>query len=140
MQSEYVALHFLTLGSLGVSESDAVLRSWLTLLFTIIYTIILSAILVVCYVDPDMGSINLPTLGLIWSDLEIVKEPFFFNLILCSTISLGWIALILDILSAWCRFWFKDSLEDETEFWGKTVLLEGIFRKKVELQLIKTRL
>ena len=142
MQSEYVAFHWLTLGSLGASKMDAVLRSWGTLLFTIIYTIILSVILVVCYVDPDMGSIIIPTLGLIftWSDMEIVKEPFFLNLILCSIISLGWIALILDILSAWCRFRFKDYLDDETGFLGKTVLLEGLCRRKVELQLIKTRL
>ena len=128
MQSEYdVFFHFLTLGSLGPSKLDAVLRSWFTLLFTIIYTIILSAILVVCHVDLDM--VSLPTAlfhgNYIWSDVEIVKEPFFLNVILTSTISLGWIALFLDILSTWCRF--KDSLDNENEFWGKTVLLEGLF-------------
>ena len=127
MQSEYdVFFHFLTLGSLGPSKLDAVLRSWFTLLFTIIYTIILSAILVVCHVDLDM--VSLPTAlfhgNYIWSDVEIVKEPFFLNVILTSTISLGWIALFLDILSTWCKF--KDSLDNETDFWGKTVLLEGL--------------
>ena len=116
VQSEYeVFFHFLTLASLGTSKLDAVLRSCLTLLFTIIYTIILSAILVVCYVDPAYN----------WSTYEIVKEPFFLNLILFSTIGIGWIALFLDILSAWCKF--KDSLDNENEFWGKTVLLEGLF-------------
>ena len=135
MQSEYAIVHFLTLASLGVSKMDAVLRTGFTLLFTIIYTIILSTILVVCYVDPDIGSIQLPTLGIkyTWSDLKMVKEPFFLNLIILSTIGLGWIALFLDILSTWCKF--KDSLNDETGFWGKTVLLEGIFRTKQELQL-----
>merc|ERR1711884_194728 len=101
MQSEYdVLFHFLTLATLGASKLDAVLRSYCTLLFTIIYTIILSAILVVCYVDPEKGSIQLSIMGMeyTWSDLEIVKKPFFFNLILYSTLGLGWIALFLDIL------------------------------------------
>ena len=64
MQSEnvYVGLHFLTLASLGASKMDAVLRTGFTLLFTIIYTMILSTILVVCYVDPDLGSVQLPKL------------------------------------------------------------------------------
>ena len=131
-KSEYVALHCLTLASLGASKMDAFLRTWLTILFNIIYTIILSAILVVCYVDPDMGSVQLSILGLdyTWSDLEIVKKPFFFNLILYSTLGLGWIALFLDILTTWCKY--KVSLDDETGFWGKTVLLEGLtFMKEV---------
>ena len=132
MQSEYSNLHALTLGNLGTSKLDAVLRTWLTLLSTIIYTVILSAILVVCYVDPEKGSIQLSIMGMeyTWSDLEIVKKPFFFNLILYSTLGLGWIALFLDILSTWCKY--KVSLDDETGFWGKTVLLEGLtFMKEV---------
>ena len=135
MQSEYVVLHWLTLASLGASKMDAVLRSWFTLFFTIIYTIILSAILVVCYVDPDKGSVQLPVLGMefTWSDLEMVKHPFFLNLILYSTISLGWITLFLDILSAWCRL--KDSFDDETELLDRTVLLEGL---KFNLKEINT--
>ena len=65
-----------------------------------------------------------------WSDLEMIKKPFFFNLILYSTIGLGWIALFLDILSTWCKY--KVSLDDETGFWGKTVLFEGqTFMKEV---------
>ena len=135
MKSEFVVLHWLTLGSLGASKMDAVFRSWFTLLFTIIYTIILSAILVVCYVDPDKGSVHLPVLGMeyTWSDLEMVKQPFFLNLILYSTISLGWMTLFLDILSAWCRL--KDSFDDETKLWDRTVLLEGL---KFNLKEINT--
>ena len=85
------------------------------------------------------GSVQLPKLGIkfTWSDLEMAKEPFFLNLILLSTIGLGWIALFLDILSTWCKF--HDSLDDETGFWGKTVLLEGMFRMKLELQLLTDR-
>ena len=135
MKSEFVVLHWLTLGSLGASKMDAVFRSWFTLLVTIIYTIILSAILVVCYVDPDKGSVQLPVLGMefTWSDLEMVKHPFFLNLILYSTISLGWITLFLDILSAWCRL--KDSFDDETELLDRTVLLGGL---KFNLKEINT--
>ena len=71
-----------------------------------------------------MGSTQLSILGMeyTWSDLEIVKKPFFLNLILYSTISLGWIPLFLDILSTWCKF--RNSLDDG--FWDKTVLLEGL--------------
>ena len=128
MKSEYVVLHWLTLGSLGTSKMDAILRSWFTLLFTIIYTIILLAILVVCYMDPEKGSVQLPVLGMeyTWSDLEMVKDPFFLNLILYSTIGLGWTTLFLDILSAWCRL--KDSSDDETIniILGRTVLLKAL--------------
>ena len=92
----------------------------------------------VCYVDPDMGSVQLPVLGMeyTWSDLEIVRKPFFLNFILYSTISLGWIALFLDILSTWCKF--KDSLDDESKFWSKTVLLEGLFSRELGLKSIET--
>ena len=85
--------------------------------------------------DPDKGSVHLPLLGIeyTWSDLEMVKRPFFLNLILYSTIGLGWIALILDILSAWWRF--KDSFDDETKILDRTVLLEGL---KYSLKEINT--
>ena len=122
MQSEYVLLHWVTLGSLGPSKLDAVLRTWLTLLFTLISTIILSAILVICYVDPDIVTVK-GAGG--WSNLTIVQKPFFLNLIIFSTITLGWAAFFLDILITWCKF--KDSQDNETDFFGKTVLLEGLF-------------
>ena len=121
MQSEYVLLHAVTLASLGTSKLDAILRTWFTLLFTILYTIILSSILVICYVDPDI----VPVKGVGWANFYIVLNPFFLNLIIFSTISLGWIALFLDILITWCKF--KDSQDDESGFWGKTVLLGGLF-------------
>ena len=123
MQSEYVLLHAVTLASLGTSKLDAILRTWLTLLFTILYTIILSSILVICYVDPDI----VPVKGVGWANFYIVLKPFFLNLIIFSTISLGWIPFFLDILITWCKCKFKDSLDDESGFWGKTVLLEGLF-------------
>ena len=124
MQSEYVLLHWVTLGSLGPSKLDAVLRTWFTLLVTILYTIILSSILVICYLDPDIVTVK-GAGG--WSNLTIVQKPFFLNLIIFSTITLGWAAFFLDILITWCKCKFKDSLDDESGFWGKTVLLGGLF-------------
>ena len=120
MQSEYVFLHWVTVASLGTSKMDAVLRTWLTLFFTIINSIILLVILVICYVDPDIVTIYGG-----WSQWYLVQKPFFLNLIIFSTITLGWIPFFLDILITWCKF--KDSLDDESGFWDKTVLLGGLY-------------
>ena len=80
--------------------------------------------------------------GISWSELEIVKEPFFLNLLLGSTIGLGWISFLLDIILAWCKShdwrsynwgplrkavdWFVDPLDQKVGFWDRAILLQGL--------------
>ena len=125
------------LASLGRRRDGAVDRLWSNLFITIIYSLILTVILCVCNVDSDSGYIH--GAGFNWSDLELVKQPRYLN-ILNFTIGLGWTTLVLDFISAWCKShdwrshnwgplksivdWFVDPQEDDATFWEKTVLLQ----------------
>ena len=136
---ESVFLSWLTLAGLGSSEYASVCRLYSTLLVTIIYSLVLTLILIVCNVDPDSGYIHGPGP---WIELELVKKPVYMNLILGSTVALGWSSLLLDIVSAWCKShdwrshnwgplmmivdWFVDPQDDEVCFWDGAVLMEGL--------------
>ena len=136
---ESVFLSWLTLAGLGSSEYASVCRLYSTLLVTIIYSLVLTLILIVCNVDPDSGYIHGPGP---WIELELVKKPVYMNLILGSTVALGWSSLLLDIFSAWCKShdwrshnwgplmmivdWFVDPQDDEVCFWDGAVLMEGL--------------
>ena len=77
-----------------------------------------------------------------WSELEIVKDIFKLNMLLCSTIGLGWISFLLDIIITWCKShdwrshnwgplkkvvnWFVDPLDKEAGFWDEAVLLQAL--------------
>ena len=129
---------WLTLVSLGRSKYAANYRFVSGLLVTIIYSLILTVILCVCNVDSDSGYIH--GAGFNWSDLELVKQPRYLNILLVFTISLGWTSLMLDIISAWCKShdwrshnwgplkcvveWFVDPHDDDATFWERTVLLQ----------------
>ena len=91
---------WLTLASLGRSKYAANYRFMSTLLITIIYSLILLMIFYVSSVDPESGYIH--GAGFNWSDLELVKQPRYLN-ILNFTIGLGWTTLVLDFISAWCK-------------------------------------
>jgi len=133
-------LSWLTLAGLGRGKVAAVCRFVSTLLVTIIYSLILGIILAICIVDPASGYIHGP--GLSWSDLELVKDTHHMNLIVGSTIGLGWISLLVDVLLAWVKShdwrshnwgplkkvvdWFVDPQDEQAGFWDKAVLLEGI--------------
>lgn len=118
---ECVFLSWLTLAGLGKSKVDAVYRLVSTLLVTITYSIILGIILAICNDDPASGYIH--GYGLSWSDLELVKDTQYMNKILGSTISLGWISLIVDFVVAFIKSMFA---EGEGGFWDLAVLLEGL--------------
>ena len=131
-------------GVLGVNEGQL---SMLTLIVTIIYTLILGIILVICNVDPASGYIY--GAGYSWDELEIVKNPFLLNLLLVTTICLGWISFLVDIILAWCKNhnwrshnwgplnkaveWFVDpqgTQDMESGFWDEAVLLQGLGVRK----------
>ena len=139
---ECVFLSWLTLAGLGRSKVAVVYRLVSTLLVTIIYSLILGIILAISNDDPTSGYIH--GAGLSWADLELVKDPLYLNLLLGSTIELGWISLLVDVLLAWIKshdwrshnwgsFYSKavDKFVDEDEggdagFWNRAVRLEGL--------------
>ena len=97
-------------------------------------------IMVMCNVDPNSGYVYGAVLA--WSDLRIVQDRFYLNLLLGSTIGLGWVSFLLDIIITWCKShdwrshnWgpltkavdcFVDPLDLEAGFWDRAVLLEGL--------------
>ena len=97
----------------------------------------------ICNDDP--ASVNIYGIYetvLSWSDLELVKDPLYLNLILGSTIGLGWFSLLVDVLLAWAKShdwrshkwgllnkvvdWFVDPLDKEAGFWDEAVLLQAL--------------
>ena len=140
---------WLTLAGLGRGKYAPVVRLVSTLTVTVTYSIIVGVILVICNVYPASANIVTPSGPSFWADLELVKDPLYLNLLLGSTISLGWISLLVDVLLAWAKShdwrshnwgplsklvdWFVDPQDEQTGFWDKAVLLEGLglgFRKK----------
>ena len=132
---ECVFLSWLTLAGLGRSKVAVVYRLVSTLLVTIIYSLILGIILAISNDDPTSGYIH--GAGLSWADLKLVKGPLYMNLILGSTIGLGWFSLLVDVLLAWAksRDWrsynwgpliFVDPQDEQAGFWDRTVLLVGL--------------
>ena len=115
-----------------------------TLTITIIYSLILGIILAICNVDPNIGYVN--EYGLFWSELELVKNPFYLTFLLSFTIGLGWISFLMDIILACCKAhdwrshnwgplrkavdWFVDPQDQEAGFWDEAVLLQGLGVKR----------
>ena len=143
---ECLLLSWLTLAGLRRTKAAAIYRLVSTLTVTIIYSLILGIIMAICNMDPDYGHVY--GAGLSWSELELVKDSSNLNLLIGSTIGLGWVSFILDIILAWCKShewrshnwgplskavdWFVDEDGGEdTEFWNGAVLLQGLqFIKK----------
>ena len=121
---ECIFLSWLTLTGLGKFNASAVNRLLSTLLVTITYSLILGIILSNCNDDPDAG--YLYGAGLSWSELKLVKEIFELNLILGSTIGLGWISFLVDIIITWCKSKFVDPLDKKAGFWDEAVLLQAL--------------
>ena len=142
---ESLLFSWLTITSLGWSKDAAVYRLVSTIIVTIIYSLILTIILVICNVD---ASVHIHTAGggLNWYSREIVRQPFYLNLFISSTIGLGLTSLVLDIIITWCKFhhwrshnwgplksiveWFVDDEDDKAGFWDGAVLLQGIQYKR----------
>ena len=111
------------------------MRTTTTYLWLIYYTLVLATIMVMYYFYPDF---SLPV-GLVatdWSKLPLLKETNTVNMLLASTISLGWSSLLLDLFLARLKYScqnFKtkseangnDEGKEKQSFWDETVLLQG---------------
>ena len=68
-----------------------------------------------------------------WSNLVLVQELSSLNTLLVSTLCLGWLSLVLDVITAavkyrHCKYSDKrmKDLMDKTVLWDYAILLEGI--------------
>ena len=115
---ECTILAWLTIAGLGKTKLAAVFRLVSTLTVTITYSLLLGTLMIICNgnVDQDFGYVY--GFGFQWSDLEIAKDPFYLNLLLGSTIGIGWISFLMDIIITipWCK----------AGFWKEAVLLQGL--------------
>ena len=82
----------------------------------------------ICNTDPGKNG----GLGIYdWSELALVQDLFTLNILLVSTIALGWLSLVLDVITAavknWCRSRNNNTEDQETRgFWDNAILLEGV--------------
>ena len=83
--------------------------------------------MVICNVDPNSGYVWSSSVGH-WSTLELVKDPFYMNLLLGGTIGLGWISFLLDFILACFKKAIDVILDDDNEegLWDRAILLEGL--------------
>ena len=137
---ECILLSWLTVAGLGSGKLTAINRLVSTLLVTILYSLTLGIIMAICNVNVNIAYIYVA--DILWSDITIVKETFFLNLLVGGTIALGWGAVLVDIIITWCKNhdwrshnwgplkkmvdWFVDPLDQEAGFWDEAVLLQGL--------------
>ena len=120
----------MTITNLGRGKTDVLFRMVSTLFWTIAYTITLTVIIVICNIDPSIVNDNLFA-GVVWSELALVQKLTTLNILLGSTIALGWGALVLDVITAAIKKCCKSrdsNMEDleEASFWDGAILLEGL--------------
>ena len=66
-----------------------------------------------------------------WSELPLVQDLFTLNILLVSTLCLGWLSLVLDVITAAVKNYYRSRDSDtedleEASFWDNAILLEGL--------------
>ena len=132
-QGAECVMSWLTITNLGRSKAAALLRLVSTLFWTITHTITLSVILAICHTDPgivNIGHGDWYEIGEHWSDLPLALDLSTLNILLISTLCLGWGSLVLDVITAAVKNHYRsrDNTEDQEEasFWDGAILLEGL--------------
>jgi len=127
-------LSWLTITNLDRGKAAALFRLVSTLFWTISYTIILLVILGICDTDPTNVSIDDKGVSdFYWSELALVQHITTLNILLISTICLGWGSMVLDVITAAVKYKFCGHRDNNTEdqgvevsFWDYAILLEGL--------------
>ena len=127
---ESIFLSWVTITNLGQGKTAALYRLVTTIFWTVSHSLTLLFILVVCNTDPEAVVISR---YFDWSNLVLVQELSTLNTLLVSTLCLGWLSLVLDVLTAavkyrHCKYSDKrmKDLMDKTVLWDYAILLEGI--------------
>ena len=129
---ESLFLGWLTITNLGKGKTASLYRLVTTLFWTVAHTLTLVFILVVCNTDPGLAVIGQ---YIDWSKLALVQDLSTLNILLVSTLCLGWLSLVLDVITAAVKNHYKDknrNTEDQEEasFWDGAILLEGLKYQK----------
>ena len=90
-------MSWLTMTNLGRGKTAALFRMVSTLFWIMAHTVTLTVILVICNTDPSSGD------DYNWSELALVQDLTILNTLLISTISLGWLSLVADVITAYVR-------------------------------------
>ena len=132
--SECSVLSWLTITNLGRGNTAAVFRMVSSVFWTISHTISLGFLLVFF----NMGPSKFDTFGFgeylrpYLSGLALVQHLPTLNILLISIISLGWLSLDLDIITAAIKNHYRqndnnaEDQENKASFWDGAILFEGM--------------
>ena len=128
--TECLVLSLVTMTNLGTSKTATLFRVVSSVFWTTAHSITIAVILYVCNDDPS----NIDIFGVVrWSELALVQDIFILNILLITTICLGWISLGLDVIYATVKYRYcypsSEDKEDQTNmnrFWNGALLLEGL--------------
>ena len=128
----------LTITNLGRGKAAAVCRMVSTIYWIIAHTITFTVILVICNTDPGIVNYDFGGGPLVinWSELPLVQDLSTLNILLVSTLCLGWLALVLDVITAAAKYRCcrpsdnnKKDQDNEASFWDGAIFLEGLKKK-----------
>ena len=122
---ECCLLSWLTITNLDNGKSSAVFRMVSSVYWTIVHTILLADIL---------NSFHTGNVNAYWikydteSAEKLVHAPFTLNVLLVSTLGLGWLALVLDVITAVVKYRNNQTEEqvNAASFWDGAIFLEGL--------------
>ena len=83
-----------------------------------------AALSLVVDIRNDAGIVTLS-----WSELPLAQDLFTLNILLVSTLCLGWGSLVLDVITATVKNYYRSRDSDkedqeEASFWDNAILLE----------------
>ena len=124
---ECLLLSWLTITNLTSGKSSALCRLVSSIYWTVVHSILLADII---------NSYNTDNEWSIWEAYEIgsadalVQQPMTLNILLISTLCLGWVSLLLDVITASVKYCWcgpsDNNTENEPSFWDGAVFLEGL--------------
>ena len=130
---ECSVLSWLTITNLGRGRTAAVFRTVSSIFWTMAqmaHSLSLGWILIVFN---SCSSSNIEMFGEpVWSylaGLALVQDLFTLNILLVSTLCLGWVSLVLDVIIAAVKYGYFKSCDDQVDrfvLWEEAILLEGI--------------
>ena len=98
----------------------------------------LSGILVTCNLydlsrdNDEIKQHFIRTIGFTWPELALVQDYTMLNIIMITTICLGWMSLLLDVIIASIKKHYgghnndnSEDQDDEASFWDGAILLTG---------------
>ena len=124
---ECFTLSWLTITNIERNETAALFRMVSSIFWNTAHSITIAVILYICNDDPSyidiFGNVK-------WSELALVQDISMLNILLITTIGLGWISLWMDMIYANVKYCYKSSknTKDQTwnGFWQGALLLEGL--------------